>query len=286
MGCILHLFELNVAEKDIIWATHLRDKAYVYVITNLLGGKLYVGKTTNPVTRWTNHKISARKGKMTPLHTAMRDHGVGNFTYTVVMARPSEEEAYDWEGYWEQILDSRTTGHGYNKKKTGHGITSVSSRAARNPRNLGYSPTKKFDILMQVSELSREGLSVIQIAEQIGKSWQRVYVLLEEAGLHPSSPRDDAKTEAMSLAVDLHAQGLSLREIGSKIQRGHKNVRRLLKEAGVRQPCPHHPKIHAQRKPVILALREQGMTCAEIVKETGFSKAAVWRTLKSENLTK
>ncbi len=52
---------------------------YIYLITNLVDGKKYVGLTKLIEKRWVEHKSAAKRGVNYPLYRAMRKHGVENF---------------------------------------------------------------------------------------------------------------------------------------------------------------------------------------------------------------
>jgi predicted GIY-YIG superfamily endonuclease len=45
---------------------------YIYIITNILNDKWYVGKTYDVSTRWTSHKSSARTNPRGYLHRAIK----------------------------------------------------------------------------------------------------------------------------------------------------------------------------------------------------------------------
>ena len=48
----------------------------VYLITNTVNGKVYVGQTINGLSkRWKGHKNDVRKGSQNPLHRAIRCTG-------------------------------------------------------------------------------------------------------------------------------------------------------------------------------------------------------------------
>jgi hypothetical protein len=52
---------------------------FIYVVTNTVNGKVYVGKTTKPFDgRWKEHqRITRSKSKRHYLHNAIRKHGEG-----------------------------------------------------------------------------------------------------------------------------------------------------------------------------------------------------------------
>jgi group I intron endonuclease len=52
----------------------------VYIVTNDLNGKAYVGACAMPLDRrWSGHLSWARKGRGYSLHAAMREHGIEHF---------------------------------------------------------------------------------------------------------------------------------------------------------------------------------------------------------------
>jgi group I intron endonuclease len=54
---------------------------YVYLVTNLVNGKLYVGCTKATLKhRWVQHLSAAKKGSPLALHAAIRKYGAVNFT--------------------------------------------------------------------------------------------------------------------------------------------------------------------------------------------------------------
>jgi hypothetical protein len=68
-------------------------RGFVYSVTNLVNGKVYVGCTKNPAaTRWSQHVSRAKKGSLCPLHQAIRKYGKTTFKVEVVA---SVEGSYD-----------------------------------------------------------------------------------------------------------------------------------------------------------------------------------------------
>lgn len=57
----------------------------VYLITNIVNGKQYIGQTKKPIQqRWKGHLNYARKGSLYALHNALRKYGTDNFTVVCV----------------------------------------------------------------------------------------------------------------------------------------------------------------------------------------------------------
>jgi group I intron endonuclease len=91
---------------------------YVYLLTNKVNGKYYVGKTVHrnlnsylSVKRW-----AARHGKFQgmPVVCAMAKYGVDNFSVDVLAVAYTPEELDELERLWIIALNSRDTAIGYN----------------------------------------------------------------------------------------------------------------------------------------------------------------------------
>ncbi len=63
------------------------EEMYIYLITNKINGKQYVGRSirSNPKQRWKEHKSNSRKPKVTSaIHLAMQKYGIENFSFDVI----------------------------------------------------------------------------------------------------------------------------------------------------------------------------------------------------------
>jgi group I intron endonuclease len=98
----------------------MANKFYIYLITNLKNGKVYVGKSVNPNRRWGHHISTARGGKekypkeFFALHAAMQKYGIENFEMKVVEECENEEHSYKLENEWMTKLQSFERERGYN----------------------------------------------------------------------------------------------------------------------------------------------------------------------------
>lgn len=97
----------------------------IYLVTNTVNGKQYVGQTTRTIVwRWRGHLSCARRGSMLPLHCAIRKYGSQAFSVTIVQKCSTQVELDSAEVHW--ISELRTTKTGYNLAEGG-----VNSRILR-----------------------------------------------------------------------------------------------------------------------------------------------------------
>ena len=104
----------------------------IYLVTNLVNGKQYVGQTKHGHTkgRWKEHNV-IREDYNTIFHNAIKKYGTENFSVEVVEDNISDEDIDQREIYYIDFYNTfHANGHGYNMTKGGRGM-------------LGYRPTKK-----------------------------------------------------------------------------------------------------------------------------------------------
>jgi len=97
---------------------------YIYKITNLVNGKVYIGQTiqSNPKMRWYAHLNMARKNKKSHLYDSMRKHGIDKFTWEVIDQAITIEELNNLESAWANKF--REQGYIlYNNRETGNNKT-------------------------------------------------------------------------------------------------------------------------------------------------------------------
>ena len=95
--------------------------AFIYVITNNINGKQYVGKTNGTIqSRFETHIKDSKKRRCEkrPLYSAMNKYGAEHFSVEE-LEECSPEEAPEREAYW---IDKLNTYHyGYNATRGGDG---------------------------------------------------------------------------------------------------------------------------------------------------------------------
>lgn len=95
---------------------------FVYKITNITNGKIYVGQTTKSIkTRWRVHVYQAmRANYQTPLHRSIRKNGEANFAMETLATASSFEELTKLETEFILKLDACNPNVGYNLKREGN----------------------------------------------------------------------------------------------------------------------------------------------------------------------
>lgn len=94
----------------------------IYLITNLVNGKQYIGQTTNdkPVGRWKGHIDSSIKNSKNILHMALRKYGVNNFTFEVIYTCFNQEYLDEAEDVFIELYGTLSP-RGYNMRHGGRG---------------------------------------------------------------------------------------------------------------------------------------------------------------------
>lgn len=89
----------------------------IYLITNKVNGKKYVGQSIDIEKRWKDHIRDSKKSEYT-IHKAIRKYGVENFEFSVLEECPVDK-LDEREIYWISELD--TYNNGYNMTLGGEG---------------------------------------------------------------------------------------------------------------------------------------------------------------------
>src|SRR5258708_6368380 len=97
----------------------MNRKFYVYKITNLINGKIYVGMTGQTIIkRWKTHLKSTNKNL--PLYNSIRNYGVNNFVIEQIEEFLSKEEAFYREIKYIKEYNTKMP-NGYNLTDGGAG---------------------------------------------------------------------------------------------------------------------------------------------------------------------
>lgn len=91
---------------------------YLYIITNIINNKKYVGQTINPSKRWIDHKVKSKK-PIQYISRAIAKYGKENFLFDIVVVCKTQEAADELEDCLMNQYNSRDKNFGYNIKPGG-----------------------------------------------------------------------------------------------------------------------------------------------------------------------
>lgn len=88
---------------------------YIYLITNNINNKIYIGQTSNLSLRWSQHKSNAKYNRGNQVITkAISKYGYQNFTFEVIAQAFDRKSADDLEEEIIKQYNSRNPEIGYN----------------------------------------------------------------------------------------------------------------------------------------------------------------------------
>lgn len=100
---------------------------YLYVITNTINGKIYIGKTSDRKggisNRLREHFLTAKSGDNKYLYRSIRKYGNINFTITEINKNESEQYILKHEIILISLFNTRDKKIGYNNSKGGEGAS-------------------------------------------------------------------------------------------------------------------------------------------------------------------
>ena len=95
----------------------------VYLVTNLVNDKKYVGKTIKTLPkRWSVHKAHAKKGSQFYFHKALMKHGFHNFKTEILFEVGDHDDCVNLEKDMIVRYRTRDPKYGYNLTDGGEGI--------------------------------------------------------------------------------------------------------------------------------------------------------------------
>jgi DNA-binding CsgD family transcriptional regulator len=156
-------------------------------------------------------------------------------------------------------------------------------RAAGVSRPRGAPPRISREDVLRLHE---QGLSPREIAPQVGASAVRVAQLISQAGLEPHAAplaptaRDIEAARRREQVLGLHRQGLTAGEIAQRMDVTPVTVYRILGEEGLRPNLTPEAERARERREEAIALRQEGVSGAEIARRLGISEPAVVSILR------
>lgn len=102
-------------------------KFYVYKHTNLINGKIYIGKSNNPKNRWLRHIHDSKNNKIGSkqllFHRAICKYGKNNFIMEILGEYDTDQIALSEEKKFIELFKSNDLNIGYNLTKGGEGVS-------------------------------------------------------------------------------------------------------------------------------------------------------------------
>lgn len=232
---------------------------YIYLITNTINSKVYVGQTKNWSQRWKEHVWeSGRNCRKTQRHlySAMKLYGVDSFCGQIICSTETEDSANRLESYYILEFDSIDPDKGYNLKEGGarpRNLRPESIKRISDAQKINYSvpeksPRYRKEVLSQnLVDLYQKGRTITQISNITGLSVSATYSRLLRLGIKIRGKRKDID---LSKAKELYEKGWSGEEIAKEmgILDRHCIIDKLRKE-GV---FIRRPGARAKNAPLIL----------------------------------
>lgn len=241
----------------------------IYLITNQVNGKVYVGQTGCSIKkRWSQHIYSAVSGKgphCRILRAAMSKYGVENFCVEVIDYAETKEEMEKLEIHWISFYGSTDRERGYNISIGGRGNKgykhSEETKAAMSERGKGR----------KISEEVKEKLRVFSSnRKQTDAAKNKLSLLRGELANHFNHEISSDEI------LDLYNRNLSGIEIGESLGIDAAMAIRRIKSLGVdRRPnklMVREERLREQGKEHLInpdsreldALYRSGMSCQDI----------------------
>lgn len=245
----------------------------IYLITNLVNGKVYVGKTSKSLDkRLRKHKEAANSGRKTRLYASMRKHGSHNFVISQIAETEEEDEANRLECLWIFLMYAKETTHGYNMTDGGDGRIGIKDSPETRQLKKSVAAGRTFSLKAQerrievlhektgekhhnfkknvsterIIELYQQGKSSRQIASILGVEKSLVMDRLQIAGepVRPDSKeirrqRLEEKGKSHLFKIDdehiaiLYKGGSTMEEIASLYEASHRTIGHHLSKMGV-----------------------------------------------------
>jgi group I intron endonuclease len=124
---------------------------YIYVITNIINGKLYIGYSKDPHKRWIAHKAASNvKKPLQYIHRAMRKYNYNNFIFDIIEQHPTKTLCREAEIFYiayfkflgQKLYNVTTGGEAASGLKHTEATKEKMRQASLGKRyNLGYKHT-------------------------------------------------------------------------------------------------------------------------------------------------
>ena len=239
-------------------------KVYIYRVTNMVNGKVYIGQTRNLSRRWGDHK---RAGCDFHFHRAIRKHGAENFKFEVIDECLSSHEADLQEVYFIKESCSHRSEYGYNKTLGGTSIVGFSdeSIAARRGREVSLETRKKLAEASRGFRHSEETKDLLRKKATGRKVTEETKRKLAESGLGRKQSEETRRKKSAALK-------------GRKFS--PETIERLRAASLKRPPHTDLMIVHPSDRVKIVELLRTGVPMRSLARDFGCSLSTIQRIKK------
>lgn len=184
--------------------------AYIYKISNLINGKVYIGQTSlTPELRFNKHKKCYKSNSCPKLYNAMRKYGKENFIVETICETntPDEDEKY-WIQYYKSVEN------GYNITYGGDGGSS-----------LGINDELK------VIEYYNSCHSIHKVNKKLGYSRDYIRNILHKYDVKYDN--NSLKNINENVIIEMYKELYEVKKVANKLNLSEKTVRKYLRNNNV-----------------------------------------------------
>jgi group I intron endonuclease len=166
---------------------------YVYLITNLVNEKYYVGKTEKSLQcRWDHHRWQVAGGRRSRLASAIRKYGIGNFSIEFL---GETADISNLEKIWIIALNSTDKDIGYNMTFGGDGGVMAEPRRGwhHSQDTLKRMSEQRTGTLSDAQKQHLRALNELARGKPRSDNWKRSRSLATKGILNPSFGRSASK---------------------------------------------------------------------------------------------
>jgi len=129
------------------------------------------------------------------------------------------------------------------------------------------------------------GMTVSQIAAEVGMSSTRVYQVLVKLGLTPNRPTSRITPEMEQTIIERYIEGVPVPKIASEAQIDYAQIYKILRANEIpTRRGPEGKSIMQERLDMAIEMYQKGTTIADIVNETGIYQPRLHLELRRRNV--
>lgn len=142
------------------------EKMFIYKITNLINGKIYIGKSTISF-KYLLGRYKRKHGPRRPIKSAIEKYGLNNFIIDIIDKAETESELNTKEIDWIEKMCTRNPHKGYNITRGGEGVCGVKrtikqietiraiGKQNKGPLNPFYRKTHTKEVVQKIIESNK-----------------------------------------------------------------------------------------------------------------------------------